>query len=195
MSDYPALLGRGLTITRARVRPDFSEVLVFWVSRATEEEEVVRLLEENVVEIRRAMIEFAGLGQIPKLTFVLDLEYRLQEQMSQLYRDLDTGPEDFTEVECDKLWQQLEDLTLETDCNNLRRENIVSNLRMGVSRKMATHRYSGNTVEEYTRLYRQTLHKDDGESKTFVKNNVTKFLRERSKMKLVTVTSEGSTGQ
>jgi hypothetical protein len=52
MIAIPELLGRGLCVTRAQVRRDFSEVVVFWVAGPGREEEVRDLLERHARQIR-----------------------------------------------------------------------------------------------------------------------------------------------
>ena len=86
MADTPQLLGHGIAITRVSTRADFSEVLVFWVSSPQKVEEVADLLEMHVRQIRRAMIEHAGLGQLPRITFVKDIAYMLETELDGLFR-------------------------------------------------------------------------------------------------------------
>ena len=127
MADIPQLLGHGIAITRVNTRADYSEVLVFWVSSPQKVEEVADLLEMHVRQIRRAMIEHAGLGQLPRITFVKDIAYMLETELDGLFRwqtifmlrkmsfenlnrKLDTGPKECetTEQESEKIWEQLE---------------------------------------------------------------------------------------
>ena len=86
MADFPELLGYGIAITRVSTRADFSEVLVFWVSSPSKVEEVGDLLEAHVRRIRRGMIEVAGMGQIPRITFVKDIAYMLENELDGLFR-------------------------------------------------------------------------------------------------------------
>ena len=86
MADFPELLGHGIAITRVSTRADFSEVLVFWVSSPSKVEKVAELLEAHVRRIRRAMIEVAGMGQIPRITFVKDIAYMLENELDGLFR-------------------------------------------------------------------------------------------------------------
>jgi len=179
---FPALFGKGITITRVNARPDFSEVLVFWVSRPSEEESVTQLLGEYVKEIRKGMIEDAGLGQLPKLTFVIDSLYLREAHLANLYRGLDLGPDAGTVQDENRVWEELEDLHLETDELGVMRELIMAKLNLRKTKKLAEHRYSGSTVEDYNELYRQSIEMDHGERKTFMKDNISKFLKQRNKM-------------
>ena len=86
MADFPELLGYGIAITRVSARADFSEVLVFWISSPDKVEVVADLLEAHVRRIRRGMIEGAGMGQIPRVTFVKDIAYMLENELDGLFR-------------------------------------------------------------------------------------------------------------
>jgi len=179
---FPEILGRGISITRVSVRPDFSEVYVFWVSRPSEEETVTQLFEEKSKDIRIGMIEDAGLGQLPRLTFLKDTLYLQEQHMAKLYRDLDLGP-DAGSVEDDvKVWEEIDGLKLETDGLHVQRDVIMNKLKFEITKRLAIHRYSDSTVEGFNDLYRQTIQADDGEQKNFMKTNISKFLRERKKM-------------
>merc|ERR1719154_576304 len=114
MINIPQLLGRNISITRAKVRPDFSEVLVFWVCRVGEEEETRLVLEEQVRVVRRELVQGCGMGQVPKLTFVRDLAFMLDSHMDRLFSGMDLGPgEEGDQVDQDA-WEQLDGLELET---------------------------------------------------------------------------------
>ena len=45
-----------------------------------------QLLEAHVRRIRRATIEVAGMGQIPRITFVKDIAYMLENELDGLFR-------------------------------------------------------------------------------------------------------------
>lgn len=186
MVSVPQLLGRNISITRAKTRPDFSEVLVFWVCRVGEEEETRLLLEEHVRVVRRELVQGCGMGQVPKLTFVRDLAYMLDSHMEQLFSGMDLGPVDQGDQgdQGDQAaWDQLEGLELGTSGLGLRRAEMMKTLEMGVERSTGSHRYSGATSEEYCRVYSQTLARDGGREKLMVQENIKKFLRERKKQK------------
>ena len=86
MAEMPELIGHGIAITRVSTRADFSEVLVFWVANPDKLEMVADLLEFHVRKIRRALIDEAGMGQIPKVTFVKDIAYMLETELEGLFR-------------------------------------------------------------------------------------------------------------
>jgi len=70
---------------------------VFWVAGPGREEEVRGLLDRHARQIRwlqagaisvarQGIIQRAGMGQVPKLTFVRDQQYELESHMTQLFR-------------------------------------------------------------------------------------------------------------
>ena len=69
------------------MRPDYLEVRIFWISSRKDNEEVSQLLEANTGSIRKGMYTVSGLGKIPKLVFVLDLNYLHMQQMEDLFRE------------------------------------------------------------------------------------------------------------
>lgn len=183
MINIPQLLGRNISITRAKVRPDFSEVLVFWVCRVGEEEETRLVLEEQVRVVRRELVQGCGMGQVPKLTFVRDLAFMLDSHMDRLFSGMDLGPGEEGDQVDQVAWEQLEGLELETSGLGLRRAEMMRTLEMGVEKSSGSHRYAGATSEEYCRVYSQTLARDGGREKLVVQDNIKKFLRERKKQK------------
>ena len=86
MAEMPELIGHGIAITRVSTRADFSEVLVFWVANPDKLEMVADLLDLHVRKIRRTLIDEAGMGQIPKVTFVKDIAYMLETELEGLFR-------------------------------------------------------------------------------------------------------------
>ena len=86
MAEMPELIGHGIAITRVSTRADFSEVLVFWVANPDKLEMVADLLEFHVRKIRRTLIDEAGMGQIPRVTFVKDIAYMLETELEGLFR-------------------------------------------------------------------------------------------------------------
>jgi len=183
MAQFPELLGYGIAITRVSTRADFSEVLVFWISSPDKVEEVADLLEAHVRRIRRAMIEEAGMGQIPRVTFVKDIAYMLETELDGLFSQLDTGPKDDQTAEEgeEKLWEQLEELKLGTDGLGLMRAELMEGVEMQLEKREAKHRYTGGTSEEFCRVYRNTLARDGGKEKERVAQNIKTFLRQRKK--------------
>jgi len=183
MADFPELLGYGIAITRVSARADFSEVLVFWISSPDKVEVVADLLEAHVRQIRRGMIEGAGMGQIPRVTFVKDIAYMLENELDGLFSRMDTGPKDDQTAEQgeEKLWEQLEELELGTDGLGLKRAELMEGVEMQLEKREAKHRYAGGTSEEFCRVYRNTLARDGGKEKERVEQNIKTFLRQRKK--------------
>ena len=68
------------------------------------EEELVK----HVKEIRNNMIENAGMGQVPKISFVKDLQYLHGQMMNHLFEEMDKGPEDEENLDIDKAWDNIE---------------------------------------------------------------------------------------
>ena len=60
MARIPELLGHGINITNVNVRPDYSEVRIFWISSRKDNEEVSQLLEANTGSIRKGMYTVSG---------------------------------------------------------------------------------------------------------------------------------------
>jgi len=183
MADIPQLLGHGIAITRVNTRADFSEVLVFWVSSPQKVEEVADLLEMHVRQIRRAMIEHAGLGQLPRITFVKDIAYMLETELDGLFRKLDTGPKECetTEQESEKIWEQLEGLELGSDGLGLDRAELIRGVEVQLEKREAKHRYTDGSTEEFCKMYRKTLARDGGKEKEKVEQNIKTFLRQRKR--------------
>ena len=152
MSQIPDLLGKGITITRVNVRPDFSEVRVFWVCREREEE-VAQLLESTSKRIRRGMMETSGLGQLPRIVFVMDTMYLYTAQMDRLFDKLDLGPDIETEKD---LLEEMEQLELGTDGGGLRRYEILGRVEMTLMKNRARHRVE-YSEEQFQTVYRETM--------------------------------------
>merc|ERR1712080_23872 len=105
------------------------------------------------------------MGEIPQITFVKDLSFLYDQQITSLYSKLDTGPKTEKEALEDKLWNDLEALELETNGLGLKRGDILLQLQFTREKSMARHRYDGSTAEQFNRIYRKTLERDDGEKK------------------------------
>jgi len=176
MSQIPELLGKGITITKVNVRQDFSEVRVFWVSRDNEEE-VSRLLESTSKRIRKGMVENAGLGQLPKIVFVLDTNYMLDAHMDKLFDKLNLGPDIETE---ENVWLEAEKLELGSDACGLRRDEILARVDLALMKSKASHRVQ-YSEEQFKTAYRETIERHGGARKIEVKSNIKKFLVSRKK--------------
>jgi len=176
MSQMPELLGKGITITNVNVRQDFSEVRVFWVSRE-KEEEVSELLEVSRKKIRRGMYESSGLGQLPRIVFVIDTAYQLSVHMDRLFNKLDVGPDKPLE---DNVWLEAQELKLGCEAGGLDRDEIMKRVEMSIMKSRAIHRecYS---EEDFQTVYRESIERNGAAHKLEVKRNIKKFLVSRRK--------------
>ena len=156
MSQIPDLLGKGISITRVNVMQDFSEVRVFWVSKE-KEEEVAELLRSTNTMIRRGMGEFAGLGQIPKIVFVMDTNHLLSVQMDRLFTKLDTGPDI---VPVHNIWLEAGQLELGSGAGGGKRDEILRRVEMALMKSKATHRIQ-YSPEQFNEVYRESIERFD----------------------------------
>eukprot|EP00090_Calanus_glacialis_P022764 TRINITY_DN35068_c0_g1_i1.p1 TRINITY_DN35068_c0_g1~~TRINITY_DN35068_c0_g1_i1.p1 ORF type:complete len:291 (-),score=104.34 TRINITY_DN35068_c0_g1_i1:46-855(-) len=175
MSQIPELLGKGIIITKVNVRQDFAEVRVFWVSK--EDEEVSQLLESTSKRIRKGMAENAGLGQLPKIVFVLDTNYMMTTHMDKLFDKMDLGPDIETE---ENIWLEVEQLELGSDACGLRRNEILGTVELALMKSKAIHRVQ-YSEEQFKTAYRETIERHGGARKIEVKSNIKKFLVSRKK--------------
>lgn len=177
MVDIPELLGKGITITNVNVTQDFSEVRVFWVSRENEEK-VADQLEACCKKIRRGLYENSGLGQLPRIVFVLDTAYQLSVHMDRLFNKLDTGPDNIKE---DNVWVIAQELVLGCDAGGVKRDEIVSKIEMSMKKCEAIHR-DNYTDEQFRAVYRDSVERNGAAHKLEVKQNIKKFLMSRRKI-------------
>jgi len=176
MVDMPELLGKGLTITKVNVRQDFSEVRVFWVSRDSEQE-VAELLNSCSKKIRKAMFETSGLGQLPRIVFLVDNAYQLSVDMDRLFTKLDLGPDNNTE---DSVWNKALELELGCNAGGVERDEILSRVEMSIMKSKAVHR-DMYREEQFKAVYRDFIERNGAAHKLEVKQNIKKFLVNRRK--------------
>ena len=182
MASIPQLLGKGVSITKVNVTSDFSEVRVFWVSKAEEEEAVSDLLGTFSGRIRHDMKEVSGLGQVPRIQWILDQSFILDREMDKLFK-LVQNPE-VTEDEKDVWKAASECLELESDGCGLDREIVLSKVQTEINKKQALHRTQCTqySQEDFQTVYRETINRNGLENKIQIKNNIRKFLSSRKKM-------------
>jgi len=176
MVDMPELLGKGLTITKVNVRQDFSEVRVLWVSRESEEE-VAELLSSCSKKIRKAMFETSGLGQLPRIVFLVDTAYQLSVDMDRLFNKLDLGPDNTTE---ESVWDKVQELELGSMAGGVKRDEILSRVEMAIMKSKAVHR-DQYKEEQFQAVYRDSIERNGSAHKIEVKQNIKKFLVNRRK--------------
>jgi len=181
MARIPELLGHGINITNVNVRPDYSEVRIFWISSRKDNEEVSQLLEANTGSIRKGMYTVSGLGKIPKLVFVLDLNYLHMQQMEDLFSQLQSKPGYSESVEpSENVWRTAsENLKLASNVGGFDRDKILTGIRENIAKSKAVHR-NQYREEDFQAAYRETIHHRHGfEQKQEVKSNIRKFLSTR----------------
>jgi len=177
MSQIPALLGKGISITKVNVKRDYSEVRVFWVAK--EEEVVTNILHENSKIIRQGMKECSGLGKLPMIVYLMDKNYLFACQMDRLFDKLDVGP-DINETEDNQWKEELELLELGSDGGGLRRDVILDSVHKALQKSKALHR-GQYSAEQFQTAYRETIERHGGAHKLEVKNKIRKFLVSRNK--------------
>jgi len=176
MVEMPELLGKGLTITKVNVRQDFSEVRVLWVSRDCEEE-VAELLNSSSKKIRKAMYESSGLGQLPRIVFLVDTAYQLSVDMDRLFSKLDLGPVDSSD---DSLWDKAQELELGSNAGGVKRDEILGRVEMSIMKSKAVHR-DQYREERFQAVYRDSIERNGAAHKLEVKQNIKRFLVHRRK--------------
>lgn len=88
----PAL--RGVTITEARVTPDFHIAFVFWISQ--NREEAARALEKAKGKLRSRVAKGCGLRTAPSLEFRYD---ELQDKAMRIEKKIDEALKEDEEME------------------------------------------------------------------------------------------------
>lgn len=74
-------------ITKVKVVPDFSNVLIYWEAKGTEEDvETEKLLERKAGYLRSLMMKSNVVGRVPPLTFVKDKTYSRMMEIERLLR-------------------------------------------------------------------------------------------------------------
>jgi len=183
MCSIPELIGHGICITKVNVVSDFSEVRVFWISSRSESNDVALLLEQANKKIRKDMYNISGLGQMPKIVFVLDINYLHMQQMDKLFLELESRSDNYEVVEeSENVWQiAAKELELKTDIGGLDRESILKKLEKCIQKSKALHRYDSYTEKQFETAYNESIHRHGLSQKTEVKNNIKKFLSARKK--------------
>merc|ERR1719315_476903 len=107
------------------------------------------------------MVENSGLGQLPRIVFVMDTSYIYSAHVDRLFDKLNVGPDTETE---DDLLEQVEMLELGSDGGGLRRDEILKKVEMVLLKSEAKHRqlYS---AEQFQEVYRETMARHGGEHK------------------------------
>ena len=185
MSSLPDLLGKGIRVTKVNVTGDFSEVRVFWVSSAEHKEIVSNLLESYGAKIKHDIKATSGLGYVPRIQWVHDQNFVLDQQMDKLFEKVKNseiylqGPDEAIDV-----WKVAsESLELESDGAGLDRDVLIGKIETEISKKQALHRsQSQYSAEDFQTVYRETINRNGLQNKIMVKNNIKKFLLSRKKM-------------
>ena len=186
MSSISELLGKGLTVTKVSVTTDFSEVRVFWVCTAGQEETVTNLLETYAVKIKQDIKEVSGLGLVPRIQWIHDQSYILQREMDKIFEKVKNNEVHLNLPDDDgvNVWKVCyESLQLECDGSGLDRDNILTRIETEKNKKEALHRSpSQYTQEDFQAVYRESIHRNGLENKLLIKDNIRKFLTNRKKM-------------
>jgi len=187
MAAIPELVGRGISITKVNVTANFADVRVFWVSSVTEPAAVEALLMENISRIRKDMYEVSGLGKLPRIVFVLDINYLHMQKMDQLFQTLELQPGYMEHKDPEvSVWSLAADsLVLNVDGGGLNRDQIMSKVAQEAEKSRALHRQTATAAEfnerEFEIAYRDSINRDGFEQKQEIKQNIRKFLSSRKK--------------
>ena len=184
MSSIPDLLGKGISVTKVNVTSDFSEVRVFWVSNPEQVEIVSNLLESHGTKIKQDMKAVSGLGFVPRIQWIHDQKFVLNQQMDQIFEKVKNsdiflkGPEESLDV-----WKVAsESLALESNGGGLDRDLVMGKIEREMMKKQALHRsQSQYSAEDFQTVYRESINRNGLQNKILVKNNIRKFLTNRKK--------------
>lgn len=184
LAGIPEFLGHGISITKANVKSDFSEVRVFWVSSQAEPDVVQKLFAEHLFTITKYMYRISGLGQIPKLTFVLDTEYLYLQQMDQLFAELEKTPGYAENKEpSENIWKVAADsLILDSDGGGFDRDVVIRNILQEVEKSKALHRLDmAYSKEDFEIAYKESVNRNGLPQKEEMRRNIKTFLSYRKK--------------
>jgi len=184
LAGIPDFLGHGISITKVNVKSDFSEVRVFWVSSQAEPDVVQKLFAEHLFTITKSMYRISGLGQIPKVAFVLDTEYLYLQQMDQLFAELEKQPGHVENKEhSENIWKVAADsFILDSDGGGFDRDAVIKNILQEVEKSKALHRLDTKySKEDFETAYRESVNRNGLPQKEEMKRNIKSFLNNRKK--------------
>jgi len=184
LAGIPEFLGHGISITKVNVKSDFSEVRVFWVSSHAEPDVVQKLFAEHLFTITKNIYRISGLGQIPKVAFVLDTEYLYLQQMDQLFAELEKQPGYAENKEpSENIWKVAADsLTLDSDGGGFDRDVVVKSILQEVEKSKALHRVDMQySKEDFEIAYKESVNRNGLPQKQEMKKNIKTFLTNRKK--------------
>ena len=148
------------------------------------------------------LIFISGLGQIPKVAFVLDTEYLYLQQMDQLFAELEKQPGIKRPSLCvnlnlqylnlgyaenkdpsENIWKVAsESLTLDSDGGGFDRDVVIKNILQEVEKSKALHRMDIQySKEDFEIAYKESVNRNGLPQKQEMKKNIKTFLTNRKK--------------
>lgn len=86
------IVGKGLEISRVKISPDFHQAYVYWMAKGTDEdEELEKLLARISGKLRHELSQLRLMGEVPKITFLKDLNYSKFSDVDRLLSKADFG--------------------------------------------------------------------------------------------------------
>ena len=153
-------------------------------------------------ELKISSIFISGLGQIPKVAFVLDTEYLYLQQMDQLFAELEKQPGIKRPALCvnlilqyfnlgyaenkdpsENIWKVAsESLTLDSDGGGFDRDVVMKNILQEVEKSKALHRMDIQySKEDFEIAYKESVNRNGLPQKQEMKKNIKTFLTNRKK--------------
>ena len=98
---------------------------------------------------------------MPKIVFVLDINYLHMQQMDKLFLELESRSDNYEVVEeSENVWQiAAKELELKTDIGGLDRESILKKLEKCIQKSKALHRYDSYTEKQFETAYNESIHR------------------------------------
>jgi len=148
----PELVGKGFTVTKVAISPDFHSLNVYWIPRVTNDcEDFDKLLSNLSYSIRHELSQLNLIGNVPNILFVRDSKYEKGCEILKLISEV--GSQHQSEVESDDTLEAPDDnpsniyetFYSENNIFGLERQAIFEKIVMAKQKSLADHR-SGNVT-------------------------------------------------
>ncbi|XP_067002572.2 putative ribosome-binding factor A, mitochondrial [Anabrus simplex] len=88
------VLGRGISISRVKVSPDYNIINVYWLAKGTEDDVTTeKILSDAAYSLRHELSQLHVMGVVPKIKFVKDKQYAIIAEVDHLLGKADFGDE------------------------------------------------------------------------------------------------------
>lgn len=136
-----------IDISKVKISPDFSALVVHWVATGTEKDDIIQqMLMKNSSRIRQHLINLRVVGTLPPITFVPDLSEVQYQIVINLLKMADMGPE-YDRLSGEDLLKQQPQVLSKCVSGSLEKQ-IKENLN-DMSEKSFSDK---NTMEHYKKL-------------------------------------------